>query len=729
MRASIQQKILLLLLGLALPPLVLVGWLGVAGLARARDTAVDDGMTALRLQAERTLLDRAGDKARLYDLSLAAIEQQVATVATYAASDYDAHTYTMTPDRVWIAPAPSPEGVLTHAGQVAFVQHLIPLLRSSVQANELVSIGYIALDDGGVMAFDNEGVIDALLRIQPFDPRTRPWYLAAHKAGRTVWTDTYVDANTGDLTTTCATPIYDEKGRFIGVVAFDLLLRTIQQDLLTVDIGDQGLALLVNEAGTVIVRPDLEARGHSWDQPFRSENLHESPSSDLREIAAAMGARGEGVRRIDYADQPSYIAYAPIPTAGWAVALVLPADEVTQPAITTGQRIRVGQDYLQSQLLWMLVALGGVISVLGYLLSLSFSRRIKTVYEGVQAVASGSLDRRLPPVGTDEIGQLAEAFNTMAAALQGKVHELEENARQLGTLNEVSNELKGILQLHQLHQAIPRAVCERFGFDRAVLYLVEGDQLRVVAASFGPGGETQARYYIEVANSHPLGLAGTSIEADVIRSRKAIIVDNPWSHPGVEPHKQAASASHSYVQVPIFGREGRAIGIISADCHISRRPIVAEDAGRLLTFAGVVGLTIQNVQLYSDLERQVARRTEELRAALEQAQLADRRKSDFLASLSHELRTPLNAIIGFSTVMLDDLDGPLSPSQREDMQSINRNGRFLLHLITELLDLARIEAGHLTLELGVVDLRMLIGDVVDTIQGIVRTPTACARSC
>jgi two-component system sensor histidine kinase/response regulator len=182
------------------------------------------------------------------------------------------------------------------------------------------------------------------------------------------------------------------------------------------------------------------------------------------------------------------------------------------------------------------------------------------------------------------------------------------------------------------------------------------------------------------------------------------------------------------VQVPIFGREGRVIGLLSADKHLSQRPILAQDAGRLLMFAGMVGLTIQNVQLYNDLERQVARRTDELRAALDRAQLADRRKTDFLASISHELRTPLNAIIGFSTVLLDDLDGPLTTPQREDVQSINRNGRFLLHLINELLDLAKIEAGHLQIEVAPLDLGHLIAEVVDTVQGIIRPSTIALRS-
>ncbi len=357
---------------------------------------------------------------------------------------------------------------------------------------------------------------------------------------------------------------------------------------------------------------------------------------------------------------------------------------------------------------------------LGTLLALLMTRPLRQLQAGAQRLAAGDLDHRLVQVRNDEVGDLVHSFNQMADALQAQVGELEANLRQLATLNEVSNHFKAILSLPQLLDAIPAAVCEQFGFDRAVLYLLEGKELRAVSVMFGPSAEAQgqAAEFIAVANTQPITIDSETVEADILRSGQAVIVDNPWRHERVLQSKQAISASEAYVQVPIFGREEKVIGLLSADYHYSQRPLNARDAAQLLTYASMVGLTIENTRLYNDLERSVARRTDELRAALERAQEADRLKGQFLAAISHELRTPLNAIIGFSTVMLDELDGPITGMQREDLKTINQNGRFLLHLINELLDLARIEAGKLELNLAAVDLRSLIGDIVETIQGL-----------
>ncbi len=102
-------------------------------------------------------------------------------------------------------------------------------------------------------------------------------------------------------------------------------------------------------------------------------------------------------------------------------------------------------------------------------------------------------------------------------------------------------------------------------------------------------------------------------------------------------------------------------------------------------------------------------RENELQAAKEGAETANRTKSQFLANMSHELRSPLNAIIGFAEIMKDEILGPLShPAYREYAQDIQASGTHLLELINDILDLSKIEAGKLELREQVVDIRSAI---------------------
>ncbi len=127
-----------------------------------------------------------------------------------------------------------------------------------------------------------------------------------------------------------------------------------------------------------------------------------------------------------------------------------------------------------------------------------------------------------------------------------------------------------------------------------------------------------------------------------------------------------------------------------------------ENIGELSVMGGQ-NLSPESASLAASVAAQVSiqietiRLTEELRKRAAELQELDRLKSAFLANMSHELRTPLNSILGFADVILEGLDGPLTDNMNNDLQLIQKNGRHLLHLINDVLDMAKITAGRMNL--------------------------------
>jgi signal transduction histidine kinase/ActR/RegA family two-component response regulator len=117
---------------------------------------------------------------------------------------------------------------------------------------------------------------------------------------------------------------------------------------------------------------------------------------------------------------------------------------------------------------------------------------------------------------------------------------------------------------------------------------------------------------------------------------------------------------------------------------------------------------------HDELEQTVQLRTRELMTAKDDAERANRAKSEFLSSMSHELRTPMNAILGFSQLM--EIDEELSQEQHENVQEILKAGRHLLELINEVLDLARVESGTIRLSLEPVDLAPVLEECLGFVQ-------------
>jgi signal transduction histidine kinase len=139
--------------------------------------------------------------------------------------------------------------------------------------------------------------------------------------------------------------------------------------------------------------------------------------------------------------------------------------------------------------------------------------------------------------------------------------------------------------------------------------------------------------------------------------------------------------------VPLI-REGKAFGGILLR-RKDVRPFSDKQIELVKTFADQATIAIENVRLFNEIQ-----------AKSRELEVANKHKSEFLANMSHELRTPLNAIIGFSEALIEKMFGEMNEKQEDYLKDIHSSGEHLLSLINDILDLSKIEAGRMELELS-----------------------------
>jgi signal transduction histidine kinase len=280
--------------------------------------------------------------------------------------------------------------------------------------------------------------------------------------------------------------------------------------------------------------------------------------------------------------------------------------------------------------------------------------------------------------------------------------QLDKRAAELETVARVSTAAATILDPNALLQSVVDLTRYSFNLYHTSVYLLTetGDTLELTAASGKIGHEIlEEGHFIRLYQDQ-------SIIAKAARTREIIIVRDTRSDPEYLHHHLLPDAL-SEMSIPLVVGE-QLIGVFDVEADIVDR-FTEEDTRTFSTLASQTAVALRNAQLYSE-QMETVERLREL----------DHLKSSFLANMSHELRTPLNSILGFTQVILEGLDGPLTEDMDMDLQLIEKNGQHLLNLINEVLDMAKIESGRVTLSMEPVNIAEMVDDVLRTTQPLAR---------
>jgi len=363
--------------------------------------------------------------------------------------------------------------------------------------------------------------------------------------------------------------------------------------------------------------------------------------------------------------------------------------------------------------------MAAIVSLFVIFASRQFSKPIIDMTHVAEKIADGDLTVQTEVRSTDEIGTLGTAFNSMTTQLRDLVETLETRvrertqqlavqneslqlrSRQLQTVAEVARSIVSTREVDNLLNQVTRLVSDRFGFYHAGIFLLdEKNEYAVLRAANSEGGRRMLdrRHRLRVGQVGIVGYVTGSGEPRIATDvgEDAVFFNNP-----------DLPETRSEMALPLkLG--GMIIGALDVQSKESNA-FTEADVNLFTTLADQISVAIENANAY-ELSQQTVEEMKEL----------DRVKSQFLANMSHELRTPLNSVIGFSRVILKGIDGPINDTQEQDITAIYNSGLHLLSMINEILDLSKIEAGKMELQIDEVEIGNVVKSAVNTASGLIK---------
>jgi signal transduction histidine kinase len=317
------------------------------------------------------------------------------------------------------------------------------------------------------------------------------------------------------------------------------------------------------------------------------------------------------------------------------------------------------------------------------------------------------VNRREPGGFTDDEIALLKTFADQAVIaienarllteLQARTQELTRSVEQLTALGDVGRAVSSSLDLDTVLTTIVGRAVQLSGAEGGTIF--EYDE---------SAEEFSARATLNPDEGQSAMLRATRLRRGEGAVGQMAVTREPLQIPDISAEgayegrlrgAMLAAGTRSVLAIPLL-HENRLVGGLV----VTRRTpgaFTAEVVELLRTFATQSALAIQNARLFREIE-----------VKSRELEVASQHKSEFLASMSHELRTPLNAIIGFSDVLLQGMFGETNEKQTEYLRDILASGQHLLSLINDILDLSKIEAGRMELDVAAFDLPTAIDDAL-----------------
>ena len=461
-----------------------------------------------------------------------------------------------------------------------------------------------------------------------------------------------------------------------GTTAVEVNLKFVWDVVSQMKVGQSGIAYVVDAEGHLVAHPDI------------SLVLQKLDWTTLAQVKAALESNtAEDTRQIEAKSRDGkdvLAAFATIPSLGWRVMLEVPRAEIIDSLQASAYRTLI------------ILLIGLVLSMLAALfLARTMVRPIRALQEGAEQIGAGNLDHTIDIKTGDELETLANQFNTMAHDLKesyaGLERKVDDRTRELTETLDQQTATAEILRVisssptnvQPVFDAIVGSAVRLFN-GRAALLLVKDGKIYM-----GARGGADLPDQDAIDRGYPIPLDRNTVVGQAILDQKLMQVAD-FEAPDL-PANIAARGKLFQMRAVSFApliRDGVAIGAISVP---RTEPGVLTDSQMALlkTFADQAVIAIENVRLFNEIEDKSR-----------QLELANKHKSEFLANMSHELRTPLNAIIGFSEVLIERMFGDVNDKQEEYLKDIHTSGQHLLSLINDILDLSKVEAGRMELNLA-----------------------------